>query len=326
MSFWTASTNRMVIDSDGSVSIGPQASGTSADMLQVSSSTSGDGIMLTGDGTASGMSSGNYRRIGFRYDDTDTSYSSEIRFVIPVSGTHGGAIDFLTHQSATTALNSRLYIDQYGNIKTVDGANFYNKSDGWYGTITYNGSLRGYIGSDRQIFAGGSEANMGYMATGDSVFGAGSTEKLRIQNSAQSLRIKGGSVTGSNYMQFVNSAGTSQGYFGYGGGSDTLYITQQVAGDIAFYTNSAVRGSISQSGTLTMGGDVVAYGSPSDKRLKENIKPIESALDKVCKLQGVTFDWKKSDSILEIKEDIGFIAQDVQKVIPPKTPELLFCP
>jgi hypothetical protein len=69
-------------------------------------------------------------------------------------------------------------------------------------------------------------------------------------------------------------------------------------------------------GTLTVKGDVIAYGSPSDKRLKENIKPIESALDKVSKLQGVTFDWKKSDSILDIKEDIGFIAQDVQKVIP----------
>ena len=53
------------------------------------------------------------------------------------------------------------------------------------------------------------------------------------------------------------------------------------------------------------------------KRLKENIKPIESALDKVMKLQGVTFDWKqKEDVILDIKEDIGFIAQDVQKVVP----------
>ena len=70
------------------------------------------------------------------------------------------------------------------------------------------------------------------------------------------------------------------------------------------------------SGTFTASGDLVAYGSPSDVRLKENIKPIESALDKVGKLQGVTFDWKKSDSILDIKEDIGFIAQDVQKVIP----------
>jgi hypothetical protein len=70
------------------------------------------------------------------------------------------------------------------------------------------------------------------------------------------------------------------------------------------------------NGTFTASGDVVAFGSPSDKRLKENIKPIESALDKAMKLQGVTFDWKKSDSILSIKKDIGFIAQDVQKVAP----------
>ncbi len=74
--------------------------------------------------------------------------------------------------------------------------------------------------------------------------------------------------------------------------------------------------ALATSGVLTVSSDVVAYGSPSDKRLKENIKPIESALDKVTKLQGVTFDWKKSNSILNIKEDIGFIAQDVQKVIP----------
>jgi len=34
------------------------------------------------------------------------------------------------------------------------------------------------------------------------------------------------------------------------------------------------------------------------------------------KIQGVSFDWKESDSILKIKEDVGFIAQDVQKIIP----------
>ena len=72
---------------------------------------------------------------------------------------------------------------------------------------------------------------------------------------------------------------------------------------------------LATSGTLTVSADVIAYGSPSDKRLKENIKPIESALDKVIKLQGVTFDWKEK-GITNLKEDIGFIAQDVQKVIP----------
>ena len=69
-------------------------------------------------------------------------------------------------------------------------------------------------------------------------------------------------------------------------------------------------------GTLTVAGDLVAYGSPSDISLKENIKPIKNPLGKIKKLKGVTFDWKKSESILDIKEDYGFIAQDVQKVIP----------
>ena len=66
---------------------------------------------------------------------------------------------------------------------------------------------------------------------------------------------------------------------------------------------------------FTAAGDVVAFGSPSDKTLKENIKPIDNALDKIEKLQGVTFDWKEQD-ITNLKEDIGFIAQDVQKVLP----------
>ena len=88
---------------------------------------------------------------------------------------------------------------------------------------------------------------------------------------------------------------------------------------VCFRTGStpAQTAKLNSSGTFTVLGDIVAYGSPSDIRLKENIKPIKSALDKVSKLQGVTFDWKeKSEDILDIKEDIGFIAQDVQKVLP----------
>ena len=82
--------------------------------------------------------------------------------------------------------------------------------------------------------------------------------------------------------------------------------------------SSGVVMTMLQNGTLEVTGDLIAYGSPSDKKLKENIKPIEKALDKVGKLEGVTFDWKENDK--EVKQtwihDIGFIAQDVQKVIP----------
>jgi hypothetical protein len=107
--------------------------------------------------------------------------------------------------------------------------------------------------------------------------------------------------------------------------ADGTSSTASIAGKIEYdhssdameFRTAAVTRMKLNSTSLIVSGDVVAYGSPSDVRLKENIKPINSALDKVSKLQGVTFDWiQKEDQILDIKEDIGFIAQDVQKVIP----------
>ena len=53
------------------------------------------------------------------------------------------------------------------------------------------------------------------------------------------------------------------------------------------------------------------YNSSSDKRLKENIKTVESALDKVIALRGVSFDWKEGGA-----KAIGLIAQEAEKVIP----------
>ena len=49
----------------------------------------------------------------------------------------------------------------------------------------------------------------------------------------------------------------------------------------------------------------------SSIRLKKNIRPLEGALEKVLHLNGVYFTWKESG-----KEDLGFIAEEVGKVIP----------
>lgn len=51
----------------------------------------------------------------------------------------------------------------------------------------------------------------------------------------------------------------------------------------------------------------------SSIRWKENIRPIESALDKVLRLEGVRFTWKADYGGTE---DIGFIAEDVAKILP----------
>jgi len=58
----------------------------------------------------------------------------------------------------------------------------------------------------------------------------------------------------------------------------------------------------------------------SDGRLKRNVKPLADSLEKVLKLRGVSYQWDKEKVPetrgLDDKEQIGFIAQEVEQVIP----------
>ena len=80
-------------------------------------------------------------------------------------------------------------------------------------------------------------------------------------------------------------------------------------------------GTVSPSAHLQVAGDIIAnsIAGSSDVRFKHNIFPIQNALQKVMQLQGVTFDWKKSefpDRTFSDQKTIGFIAQEVEKVLP----------
>ena len=83
-------------------------------------------------------------------------------------------------------------------------------------------------------------------------------------------------------------------------------------------TEITASGNITASGYIYAGGDIHAVGdvvasstTPSDYRLKENIKPIENSLEKVLNLDGKEFNWINTG-----KSDFGLIAQDVEKIIP----------
>lgn len=72
---------------------------------------------------------------------------------------------------------------------------------------------------------------------------------------------------------------------------------------------------LENDGDLHVDGDVVAFsGTTSDSRLKTNVTPIESALDKISKMRGVEFDWTATNR--KGQHDIGVIAQEVEDVIP----------
>ena len=83
-------------------------------------------------------------------------------------------------------------------------------------------------------------------------------------------------------------------------------------GVFLYYDNAAkvetVTGGANVTGTLTASTDVTVS---SDERLKEDVKTIDNALDKVDQLRGVEFTRIEGG-----ERQIGVIAQEVEKVIP----------
>lgn len=76
-------------------------------------------------------------------------------------------------------------------------------------------------------------------------------------------------------------------------------------------------------GEIRATNNITAFFS-SDARLKENVKPITDALNKVSQIRGVEFDWTQEylaqyggeDGYFVRRHDVGVIAQEIQTVLP----------
>jgi len=114
--------------------------------------------------------------------------------------------------------------------------------------------------------------------------------------------------------------------------AQNLAILNQNNQQIALFESnfsSVISGSLTVGGASALGptspildgridakNDVVAF-STSDKRLKDNITPIDSALDKVSKIQGIEFDWIPTPGVHGNEgHDVGVLAQEVEAVLP----------
>jgi hypothetical protein len=148
--------------------------------------------------------------------------------------------------------------------------------------------------------------------------------------------------SGTAYLRLRNAAGTQNG---------TAYITirQEGINTDAFTATSATGsntpttffpaapltqvngnvgiGTTSPSYTLQVNGSIAgtsAYNNTSDERLKKNIVELPDGLAIIEKLRGVSFNWRTPEERevgkamnLPVQENqVGFIAQEVEKVIP----------
>ena len=97
-------------------------------------------------------------------------------------------------------------------------------------------------------------------------------------------------------------------------GSYRLYINGAPRGDPLIYGEFDNR-------IVVINGELESDTSriSSDLRLKKEIRPLESSLEKVLKLKGVSYEWRAEDYPdrgFSKRKQIGLVAQDVEEIIP----------
>ena len=122
-----------------------------------------------------------------------------------------------------------------------------------------------------------------------------------------SLGVVSGSAQITKTLQQVTTAGNTT--------TTTISITNTTASTSKTTGALLVSGGIGTSGDIFAGGDVVAYAS-SDKRLKDNILPIENPLQKINQIGGYSFVWNEEKQNIYNGKDYGVIAQEIEEILP----------
>ncbi len=235
----------------------------------------------------------------------------------------------LTGGAITGAITSTSTFD--GRDVSVDGAKLDGIAAGAT-NVTNNNQLTngaGYITSSGSISGNAATATLATNATNATTAAttsgnAGSATVLQTARNINGVSFDGSAdITVADSTKMPTSGGTFTGAVTINSSLTVGNTTQSIIdmsdtdeGGRSIYCNSNRIGFLTQAGdwgsyceddgSWTSTGNVTAY---SDVRLKSNIQTIESGLDKVCAMRGVTFE---KDGVA----GLGVIAQEVEAVIP----------
>ena len=180
----------------------------------------------------------------------------------------------------TVAGNVTASVDVYSN----NGWFYSNNNAGWYNN-TYGQGIRA------------AKANVTYGS---------------IINLGENFNGYGGYAITNNYNTiFMQNSGGDHGFFRDGGGGGWSFFYHQ-GYNCAGIGTDATDPSYSLH-IIKYGGSNTGWIIWSDRRIKENIKTIDNALDKVLSLRGVYYN-KIDDPNKE--RCVGYIAQEVMEVVP----------
>jgi hypothetical protein len=170
-----------------------------------------------------------------------------------------------------------------------------------------------------EIGSGGARAKIRFGGTNEELgfwVGSPATERMRITSGGnvligsqsaistrQELRI-GGNAAGSRISMGLNGTNYSSIVTDSGG---NVYIVNE-------YPDSAIKLlMINFNNGVYLSQSATSWTANSDERLKNINGNIENAVDKLMTLSTVNFSWKNDENQ---KENLGLIAQDVEKVFP----------
>ena len=148
-------------------------------------------------------------------------------------------------------------------------------------------------------------------------------EGIRIGNSGQYIDVRAngtGCDVQANKTLHLNYGNGQLVHVGQSSGSGLRF---QVSGN-SYLTGTVGIGIASPAYKLDVAGTVQATGwqTASDSRFKDNVTPMVNILERVRQLEGITFSWndlhrnKLRRSLDVVDTQIGFVAQDVEKIFP----------
>ena len=203
-----------------------------------------------------------------------------------------GPAKALSAAEVRTILNVTDGADNYGHWKLKGGATA-TTNIGTGGTVSFQGGdatsvVRGQLDGVDVITITSTDTNTTYTAGGD----------YGMTMNGTSFRLKNDRRRNTNTD--VKSGNTHD------------YTYYDISHGIRWFVETFEEMRLANNGDLHVNGDIIAFSTTvSDERLKKNIKVVDGALDKVSKLNGVTFDWKQNNTA-----SAGLIAQDIEKVLP----------
>lgn len=234
------------------------------------------------------------------------SYGEGIAFYMPNQSTWGG----LRWVRSTTNFTGAWAFGYFGNEANND-IGFHNGTNGWRLDQSFNMTTAGSVYSGSWIYTNG---NTGWY---NNTYGQG----LRQTKGNVSY---GNIITyGENYngwAGYVASNGVNTTFMSNSSGTHGFY-QENGAGWTAFYNYGYACWGLGTDATdpayslhiTKYGGSNTGWIIWSDRRIKENIKTIDNALDKVLALRGVYYN-KIDDPKKE--RQVGYIAQEVKEVVP----------